>query len=46
MKLFMAYKGQFFHADDDALLKALQKGKDAGADHHGPRRKCRHDGCF
>lgn len=30
MKLFMAYKGQFFHADDDALLKALQKGKDAG----------------
>ena len=30
MKLFMAYKGQFFHADDDALLKALQKGKEAG----------------
>ena len=30
MKLFMAYKGQFFHADDDAILKALQKGKDAG----------------
>ena len=23
MKLFMAYKGQFFHADDDAILKAL-----------------------
>lgn len=30
MKLFMAYKGQFFHADDDAILKALQKGKEAG----------------
>ena len=30
MKLFMAYKGQFFHADDDAILKALQKGRDAG----------------
>lgn len=30
MKLFMAYKGQFFHADDDAILKALQKGKAAG----------------
>ncbi|MBQ8151693.1 MAG: amidohydrolase family protein, partial [Firmicutes bacterium] len=23
MKLFMAYKGQFFHADDDAILQAL-----------------------
>ncbi len=30
MKLFMAYKGQFFHADDDAILKALQKGKESG----------------
>lgn len=30
MKLFMAYKGMFFHADDDAILKALKKGKDAG----------------
>jgi dihydropyrimidinase len=30
MKLFMAYKGMSFHADDDAILKALFKGKDAG----------------
>lgn len=30
MKLFMAYKGQFFHADDDAILNALIKGKEAG----------------
>ena len=30
MKLFMAYKGMFFHADDDAILKALIKGKEAG----------------
>lgn len=30
MKLFMAYKGMFFHADDDAILKALKKGKEAG----------------
>ncbi len=30
MKLFMAYKGMFFHADDDAILKALLKGKEAG----------------
>ena len=30
MKLFMAYKGQFFHADDEAILKALMKAKDAG----------------
>lgn len=30
MKLFMAYKGQFFHADDDAIIKALQKGKETG----------------
>ena len=30
MKLFMAYKGQFFHADDEAILKALEKAKDYG----------------
>jgi len=30
MKLFMAYKGMFFHADDDAILNALYKGKEAG----------------
>lgn len=30
MKLFMAYKGQFFHADDEAILQALVKGKEAG----------------
>lgn len=30
MKLFMAYKGMFFHADDDTLLKALMKAKNAG----------------
>lgn len=30
MKLFMAYKGMFFHADDDAILKSLMKAKDAG----------------
>lgn len=30
MKLFMAYKGQFFHADDEAILKALMKAKDCG----------------
>ncbi|HZK01810.1 MAG TPA: amidohydrolase family protein, partial [Anaerovoracaceae bacterium] len=30
MKLFMAYKGMFFHADDDAILKALYKGKETG----------------
>lgn len=30
MKLFMAYKGMFFHADDDATFKALYKGKEAG----------------
>jgi dihydropyrimidinase len=30
MKLFMAYKGMFFHADDTAILKALKKGKDVG----------------
>ncbi|MDD5986390.1 MAG: dihydropyrimidinase [Eubacteriales bacterium] len=30
MKLFMPYKGMFFHADDDAILKALYKGREAG----------------
>lgn len=30
MKLFMAYKGMFFHADDDTILKALKKGREAG----------------
>ncbi len=30
IKLFMAYKGMFFHADDDAILKALIAAKDAG----------------
>lgn len=30
MKLFMAYKGMFFHADDDAILRALEKGKECG----------------
>lgn len=30
MKLFMAYKGQFFHADDEAILKALLKAKEVG----------------
>ncbi|MDO4960655.1 MAG: dihydropyrimidinase [Eubacteriales bacterium] len=30
MKLFMAYKGQFFHADDDAIIAALVKGKETG----------------
>lgn len=30
MKLFMAYKGQFFHADDETIIKALKKGKEAG----------------
>lgn len=30
MKLFMAYKGMFFHSDDDAILKALEQGKKAG----------------
>lgn len=30
MKLFMAYKGMFFHSDDDAILKALLKGKKSG----------------
>lgn len=30
MKLFMAYKGMFFHADDEAILKALMRSKEAG----------------
>lgn len=30
MKLFMAYKGMFFHADDDAILKSLMIARDAG----------------
>ncbi|AHM57199.1 D-hydantoinase [Peptoclostridium acidaminophilum DSM 3953] len=30
IKLFMAYKGMFFHADDDAILNALIAAKDAG----------------
>lgn len=30
MKLFMAYKGQFFHADDETIIKALVQGKKAG----------------
>lgn len=30
MKLFMAYKGMFFHADDDAILQALYQGKKTG----------------
>lgn len=30
MKLFMAYKGMFFHAGDDTILQCLLKAKDAG----------------
>ena len=30
IKLFMAYKGMFFHADDDVILKALKAAKKAG----------------
>ena len=30
IKLFMAYKGMFFHADDDAILSALLEAKEAG----------------
>lgn len=30
MKLFMAYKGQFFHADDETIIRALAAGKEAG----------------
>ena len=27
IKMFMAYKGMFFHADDDTILKALLNAK-------------------
>lgn len=30
VKLFMAYKGQFFHSDDEAVTNALLEAKDAG----------------
>ena len=30
LKLFLAYKGQFFHADDEAVINALTAGKEAG----------------
>jgi dihydropyrimidinase len=30
MKLFMAYKGMFFHADDETILRAMISAKDAG----------------
>ncbi len=30
LKLFLAYKGQFFHADDEAVINALTAGKQAG----------------
>ena len=30
MKMFMAYKGQFFHADDETILKALMMAKKCG----------------
>ncbi|WP_406243517.1 dihydropyrimidinase [Tissierella carlieri] len=30
VKLFMAYKGMFFHCDDDVIAKSMQKAKDAG----------------
>jgi len=30
VKLFMAYKGMFFHADDDAIAKAMMKARDVG----------------
>lgn len=30
IKLFMAYKGQFFHADDSAIIAALEAGKKSG----------------
>lgn len=30
IKLFMAYKGMFFHADDDVILKALKAAKNSG----------------
>jgi len=30
VKLFMAYKGMFFHADDDTIAKSMEKAKDFG----------------
>ena len=30
IKLFMAYKGAFYHADDEAVFRALQESKAAG----------------
>ncbi len=30
VKLFMAYKGMFFHCDDDVIAKAMQKAKEVG----------------
>ena len=30
VKLFMAYKGMFFHADDDVIARAMKKAKDVG----------------
>jgi dihydropyrimidinase len=30
VKLFMAYKGMFFHCDDNVIAKAMQKAKDVG----------------
>lgn len=30
VKLFMAYKGMFFHADDDVIAKSMQKARDVG----------------
>ena len=30
MKLFMAYKGMFFHSDDEAILRSLMAARDAG----------------
>ena len=30
VKLFMAYKGMFFHCDDDVIAKSMQKAREAG----------------
>lgn len=30
VKLFMAYKGLFFHADDETIARAMQKARDVG----------------
>lgn len=30
LKLFMAYKGMFFHADDDVIAKSMQRARDFG----------------